>query len=301
MNGVSVVIATLGGDSLFRTINNINCGTIVPDEILLCIPAELAYKLNHYSFTNIKIVKTDKYGQVYQRIQGFKVSKYDFVLQLDDDIILENNCLKIMLDTLSNLDIKSAICPVYYSNNIDENNSLIKHPFYQKLVNPENYLRKLYNKLLHGKMKFNDGEITYASINIHFNPSERNERYYELKWLPGGCVLHRKSNLYLDNYFLYSGKAFCEDIMHSFLLKKNGIKLFVSRYSFCVLTLENETMGMSSIKKLNYLFNEFKARLLYAKFSNSSYLRLIFFYLSIYYHLPFTFIKNKIFNVFRKS
>ena len=297
MYNISVVIATLGGESLFNTIKILNSCSIVPKEILICIPTDLNYKVKNLSFNNIKIIQTEKYGQVYQRIQGFKASSCEYVLQLDDDIELDNNCLKTMVETLNSLDLKSAVCPIYFLNKINNENFLINHKFYQHLVNPKNFYRKIINKIIHGKMILKDGIITRSSVNIHFDPTNKKNDHYEVNWLPGGCVLHRRSNLYLKNYFIYKGKAFSEDIIHSHLLKINNIKLFVSRYAYCVLTIENETSNLSFKNKVKYIYSELRARLLYTKISNSSYLRLFIFYISIYYSLPFSFIKNKILNI----
>ncbi len=47
-NLLSVVIATLGGDSLEKTIDHLNVGTITPFEILICIPTEDAYRVNNF-------------------------------------------------------------------------------------------------------------------------------------------------------------------------------------------------------------------------------------------------------------
>ena len=51
---MTVVIATLGGDTLKGTIETINKGTIVPDEILICIPGNEAYKVQNLSFQNVE-------------------------------------------------------------------------------------------------------------------------------------------------------------------------------------------------------------------------------------------------------
>lgn len=298
MYNISVVIATLGGKSLFKTINILNSGSIIPKEILVCVPSELSDKVKYVPFNNVKIIQTDMYGQVYQRIQGFKAASCEYVLQLDDDIVLDYNCLKTMVETLSNLDLKSSVCPIYFSNNINFENVLIKHSFYQQLISPKNIYRKIINKIIHGKMILKDGDITCSSVNIHFDPTNKLNNHYEVNWLPGGCVLHRRANLYMRNYFIYKGKAFCEDIIHSYLLKSNDIKLYVSRYAYCVITFENETNNLSFRNKIRYVYSEFKARLLYTKISNSSYIRLFIFYFSIYYSLPLSYIKKKIIKYF---
>ena len=41
------------------------------------------------------------------------------------------------------------------------------------------------------------------------------------EWLSGGAVIHYKKNLILNNYYPYNFyKSFCEDILHSLILRK---------------------------------------------------------------------------------
>ena len=42
---------------------------------------------------NIKILISKKKHQVHQRIQGFKIAKYKYIMQLDDDVKIANDCL----------------------------------------------------------------------------------------------------------------------------------------------------------------------------------------------------------------
>lgn len=295
MYNVSVVIPTLGGNHIYQTINTLNNGSLVPNEILICIPSDLSYKVKCLDYKNVRIIETDRYGQVYQRIQGFINAINELVLQLDDDIFLDKYCLEKMSIAFFDLnDKKIAVCPVYFDGSFEDKNLLIKNSFYQNLVSPKNVYQKIKNFLIHGNTSFKDGVVTQASVNIHFDPSNKNEKYYNVDWLPGGCVLHYKENLYLENYFIFSGKAYCEDIIHSFLLRQNGINLYVSNYSFCSIDLGNELVNRSDFEKIKYIWSEFRARLLYSKLSKSSIIKLILFYFSIYFHLPYTYLKNRI-------
>ena len=81
---LSIVIPTLGEDSLFHCIDSIKKNTFLPKEILLVIPRNLSYKIEP-SFENenfIKIIKTEFQGQVIQKIHGFKLSKSNFEMRL---------------------------------------------------------------------------------------------------------------------------------------------------------------------------------------------------------------------------
>jgi len=50
---VSVVIPTLGGAQLSKTIATINAGSFVPDEILVCIPGQYSENLKSIEDSNI--------------------------------------------------------------------------------------------------------------------------------------------------------------------------------------------------------------------------------------------------------
>ena len=60
--------------------------------------------------------------------------------------------------------------------------------------------------------------------------------------------MHFKKNLILNDYFKFEGKAYCEDLYHSILLKRNGIKLFIDPSSIAYLKIEKE-------KFISYIFN----------------------------------------------
>ena len=52
--------------------------------------------------------------------------------------------------------------------------------------------------------------------------------------------MHLKKNLILNDYFKFEGKAYCEDLYHSLLLKKNGVKLFIDSSAIAYLKIEKE-------------------------------------------------------------
>ena len=70
---------------------------------------------------------------------------------------------------------------------------------------------------------------TNYGIDIKYMDSEEKET----QWIPGGCVLHYTNSTIKENYFPFSGKAFCEDLMHSHLMRKKSLKLWVTKKSSC--------------------------------------------------------------------
>lgn len=112
---ISVVIPTLGGESLVGTIEQLNRGTLVPKEILICIPEEDAFKVENIHIPNVKIIKTNIRGQVAQRAIGFQFAENQLVMQLDDDILVRKTCLEKMVELILE-NPKFAIAPKFYDS-----------------------------------------------------------------------------------------------------------------------------------------------------------------------------------------
>ena len=77
------------------------------------------------------------------------------------------------------------------------------------------------------------GCISKIGTNYGVDVNYMNSNLKETEWIPGGCVLHYNKSTIKENFFPFSGKAFCEDLMHSFLLRENSIKLWVCKNSSC--------------------------------------------------------------------
>ena len=85
---ISIVIPTLGNKNLRLTLASIENSSIDVLEVIVVIPHNFNFDfdLSEFSRLNIVILITDIGGQVFQRSEGFKIAKGDFILQLDDDI-----------------------------------------------------------------------------------------------------------------------------------------------------------------------------------------------------------------------
>jgi len=112
MKGISIVIATLGGESLSSTLDKLNSGTVIPDEILVCIPSS-EYNCSKFLFEdeNIKIIPTPIRGQVAQRAYGFRRAQYEYVLQLDDDMSVDQYCLQRLVDAIDIHGTNASVSP----------------------------------------------------------------------------------------------------------------------------------------------------------------------------------------------
>lgn len=222
---LSVVIATLGGGALHATISAINAGSIVPDEILVCIPRVLARKVAGLGGVNVRVVATDCKGQVAQRRIGFNEAASEMVMQLDDDIFVDRDCIARLMRSLMAHGPKAAIAPslVDLSSGRSIYHSTGKTAAAQKVL----------GLLLNGRTGYRQGTIDKCGRGIGLDADGVRPGVHEVEWLPGGCVLHYRDNLVLENFFPLSGKAYCEDLFHSYHLAAKGIRLLVDTTASC--------------------------------------------------------------------
>ncbi len=221
---LTVVIPTLGGDCLRGTIEALNRGSVVPDEILVCIPAEHAHRIE-VSWPNVKIVATDCRGQVAQRAVGFRSASHALVMQLDDDLIVDHDCVRQLLDCLQHRGPRAAVSPSMMNATTGE--SIYKRPNRNRLI------ESLRGWVVNGSTGDQQGRILQSGGTVGVDPQIDNRDWYHVEWLPGGCVLHHKANLVLDDFYPFKGKAYCEDIIHSYYLTSRGITPFVASRALC--------------------------------------------------------------------
>jgi len=232
LDNISIVITTLGNSILKNTIdyfyNDIDISSDF--EILITIPQDSKLDLNISKYKNLKIVKTKFKGQVYQRTEAFKLASKKFVLQLDDDVEISSKYILNLKNNLLHLGKDFAISPVFF--NKDDKESCIynlKNNNFLLLV--KNLIASIVCKSKWGLKR--SGTVTVVGSNYGVDYDCLKNDIINTEWLPGGCILHLNKNLILDDYFPYRGKAYCEDLMHSFLLTNNNIKLCVIKSSRC--------------------------------------------------------------------
>ena len=258
---LSVVIPSLGGN-LCDTLDSINAGSIRPDEIIVCLPNDMHSVKDALKYKNLTIVYAEQYGQVYQRIVGFKHAKGDYVLQLDDDILLDRGCLERLITSLKKLPESSTVSPCLFNTN--------GKPLYD---GRKDGLLSIYYRLINSKVGYKPGGITLAGTNFGVNPNDVGSDMIRVDWQPGGCVLHRKEDLVLENFYPNKGKAYCEDLIHSFLLRKSGINLFVDTRAKCTTPLNPK------LSLLKEIVPDFKIRLYFVKMAKLSVTRMLIHYI----------------------
>jgi hypothetical protein len=266
---VSVVIATLGGTTLTGTIAGLNSGTVIPAEILVCVPELEASCIAPLKFDNVRVVPTPCRGQVAQRAVGFRRARYEYVLQLDDDMSVDQYCLERLVDASLALGPKAVVSPAL----IDEQTG---RSVYQMPQGP-NLLLLIYFWLMNGANGYQPGMIDKAGSAVGVDPATAGSRFVEVEWLAGGCMLHRRKNLVLEDFWARPGKAYCEDVVHSHLLSQRGIRLFVDTSARCELKVVRQT-AMTFRAFLSDFYRDFCARRYYMKRVSRASVRMYLYY-----------------------
>ncbi|TAL61108.1 MAG: glycosyltransferase [Legionella sp.] len=269
---MTVVIATLGGTCLKSTIESLNKGSIIPEEILICIPIEEAKKIEDINFPNVKTLLTQCKGQVAQRAIGFQNASHKIVMQLDDDLQLDVNCINYLLKTLITNGPEVAVAPSLM-------NRATEKSFYKR-QNRFLLLQRFCYWIINGKNGYQPGKIGKSGLAMGIDPEHESKSLFEVEWIAGGCVLHYKKNLVLSNFYPFPGKAYCEDILHSYHLGQSKIKLIVNSDAEC--WLEPAIRDYGSLEFLRELRADFRARkyamTLFSRYS----LRMYIYYIARY-------------------
>jgi hypothetical protein len=247
---ISAVIASIGGVNLRYTIENLNRGTIVPDEIIVVVPDEFKSDIPLISCSNLHIEIVPFKGQVAQRSHGFKLVKNEFVLQLDDDIKFADNCLEVLLRALVHLGPSHSVGPMifYLGSNL---------PAFSLGVGLKKFFLDFKSYFFSGSLWGSKrmGKISKNGVGFGFDYNYLTTDINYSEWLAGGCILHYGKGVIFDNYFPFEGKAYGEDLIHSHYLNRSGIKLYNIRNAHCFIEIP-------LLNENNYsLYNDFRSRI----------------------------------------
>ena len=238
----TIVIATTIRDSLPELLDSINKSSFLPKTVIISIPLRKKfYKYEkNYLFELISISEGN--GQVSQRISGFKKVTTPLCIQMDDDLTFEETFLEKLIKTYIGLPQNSALAPSLLCE---------KNPI-SVLVSPKPPLSSFLYFILDSKINPKYGGITKSGIPLGINPyyKSNEDPIVKTEWLTGACVIHRTNQLITKWEYPYKGKAFAEDLMHSQLLKRNNIKLYVNRS----LKVNLEPVKDKLIDKIIYYF-----------------------------------------------
>jgi GT2 family glycosyltransferase len=217
---LSLIIASYNG---YRNIQNlldsILSNKFIPKEIIIVCFNNQYNKYFYYSKKyikklNIKIYKSNIKNQIVQRQIGLNKCKMDYILQLDDDIIIGKNTLQLIFNELKKNHYKTIL-----SANLKTSDG-----------NPADFRwRKNYNKYtLFRFMIFllnNFKKVKPYSIISSGKPIPGlNIQTTSYEWLNSSLCFHRSA---LKDYEFFSskGKAYYEDVYTSHVFFKKGYNL----------------------------------------------------------------------------
>ena len=269
---LSIVIPTLGQNHLIDCLRKINDNSFLPSEVLIVVPKKNFFRIlklkSIFPKLNLIIILSLKKNQVHQRILGFKKARNNYVMQLDDDIELDKNCL-INLYTFIKGRKNIAVAPGFLN---EKNVSTI----YKK---PKNFILKFYHWLLNSSEGYSPGNISLSGFN-YFSLEKKISGFTNHEWLSGGAVIYHKKNLVLKNYYPYDfNKCFCEDVLHSLILREKKIKLIKFFGAQAIERQPGKIVDNSSkIQIFKDLYSEFLIRRYIVKIYKFSYFRLIIYY-----------------------
>ena len=225
---ISIVINTIGENILNKVLESIVNSSVNVKEIIISIPENknLSISKELINENNIKIIKTKFNNQINQRIAGFKIASGKYIIQLDSDVILDKFCIENLHTSILNITDKASVGALIF--NESEGKKSIKHGFHNIIV------KLIRNIILNNQIDIDSWSITKAGTGFGFGKNKISESLINVDWLSGGCIIHKKHNLILDNYLPYDGKSYCEDLIHSFLLNKKGIKLYLNNRAKCL-------------------------------------------------------------------
>ena len=211
---LTIIIPSLLSNINEKWIEQVNMFNHYKINIIISVPPNLSKKnefINKFD-KGILIIISDKKGQVNQRQYGYKFIKTDYLMHMDDDIFISTKSLKILLNQFENLPRKSSIAPRLIMN--DDNNK-------------EQFFKKYINLFLYFETKPKLGKISKSTFGVPPNlPLHSNKLIESVDWIPGGISIIRKEHIIKDQYFNFEGKAYCEDLIHSNLLKNIVQDLF---------------------------------------------------------------------------
>lgn len=265
---VEVVIPTLGGPSLEATIAALNAGTVVPAEIVLCMPQREARDLRSFTAANVRVLPTSSRGQVSQRAEGFQQATRPLVLQLDDDLWVAPTCLERLRESILRLGRGSAVAPSLVDR--DTGVSIYKKP------NRPAWVDRIYYSMLNGAGGYQPGRVYLSGAAVGVDSTVPGPDLRDVQWVPGGCVLHYREELVTDAYFPFPGKAFCEDIIHSHLMTSRGVRLCVDVRAECAVeSIADSTFSVRQFWRM--LIADFRARRHYLRLAGRPSARLHLF------------------------
>lgn len=207
---------------LQKTLNSLSAQSLQPDEIIIIDASEdlLTLGICKGEYRGLRsIIRHEKAlhkGAAIQRMQGIKSGFGEFVLFLDDDIELEENCLHRLTECMEDPSVGGA-------------NAMVTNQYYHT---PGKMTAFMYRLMSGKKLASYAGKCIGPAWNLLPQPSD--EKFIQTEWLNTTCTLYRRAAL-PDPLFppLFKGYSLMEDLALSIhvgkkwkLMNVPGAKIF---------------------------------------------------------------------------
>jgi glycosyltransferase involved in cell wall biosynthesis len=218
---------------------------------------------------NVRVIITPSRGQVAQRAFGLSQVREPFVMQMDDDIIIEPITIAKLLDTLEELGPGNVVAPLY--RNLYNGNYVTSHR-----KGASKLIINCYHSLVCGAPwgRRRMGKISAAGIGYWVDRELLTIEPFETEWVPGGCALCAIEDLVAENYFPFNGKAFSEDLIHSIFWRKQGIRLWAVPLADCFTEVKLAPINWET------MWADFKPRAYVVRLIQGSMWRLLLWFVS---------------------
>ena len=279
-NKIDVVIPTLNGKKIFKTIESLNLGILKPKKIICIYYYKFDFQKIKKIFKNVLFIKSNIKNQVEQRILGYDYVNSNFILQLDDDIILDKKTLLNLYKSKMKLGEKSIVGPVF----LDLDGKSIHN-----LETNTRFFSNIYKYLI-CDAKYGEKKIgTITSLGVAYGVNIKiNKKIVRTQWLPGGCILFSRDILKKNfDIFKFEGKSYCEDVFFSLQREIFFFKHFVVTNSVVYTDKSNEKFIFKDF------ISEIKIRKYLLKYTKGNQIR---FYLWVFFEFLNQNIFKKIFS-----
>jgi GT2 family glycosyltransferase len=210
---ISAIIPTANRHTvLSKTLKSIARQTYQPDEIIIIDASsnDETKSICNWEFegliSNLKYFTAKEKGSAIQRQQGVYEASHNFIMFMDDDILLSPDCIYKLWEAIND-------------HNTGGVNALIIN---QQCKEPGKITRIVYGVLGGYKLKSYAGKCFGPAINLLVNENTGDNDAVTVDWLNTTCTLYRKevlpSPLFDKNF---EGYSFMEDVALSVKVAKN--------------------------------------------------------------------------------
>lgn len=227
---ISVVCAThCGSKKLKNLINSISDNYVHPREIVICGTNKLDLMYipkNKIKQLNVKFIFSEKKSQVIQRKIAIENSTSDYILQIDDDVVVKKDFfLHLSKYVKSKKDLSKKIVSALIIQNNKSLQAGTWNNIYKKYL-----LFRILVLILNKFKKINEYSILASGRCVPYIKNfdkKLNHNIENVEWLCSTVLYHKSCLKNLQNFRQYSNKAYYEDVLFSHQLYKKKYKLLI--------------------------------------------------------------------------